>query len=388
MAWLVPENMLDDQQRQFVENVDIDRQNVWIKGFPGSGKSVLLAYTMKKIKRRDPNAKVAVVVFTHSLIAMFKAAFAEMGIAANIMTYYDFMRGGSSYDYVLSDEIQDMTGRVLASMNSRAKHVIVAGDENQSIFDSDPQFREPTVTPTQITALLNSRDFELGIIHRLSSSIIAAVEKFLPNMNIFTAKRDMNKRTTQIRLCTATSMSDEVKYVMREAKKAVDVGDTAAILIPSHGSIVGFVQTALSVLGKPRWNEQLNNYGKVNYNALNQYLASQNVKMQYVGNGYGSFTETGGKICLMTYHSSKGLDFDNVFMPGLNQSLYINSSEILSRTLFMVAMTRSRNNLYLSHSGTRSAYLSNFAGECSKINIHDALSGQSINTGTSNIFGI
>ena len=48
MPWLVPENMLDDQQRQFIENVDIDRQNVWIKGFPGSGKSVLLAYTMKK----------------------------------------------------------------------------------------------------------------------------------------------------------------------------------------------------------------------------------------------------------------------------------------------------------------------------------------------------
>jgi hypothetical protein len=298
------------------------------------------------------------------------------------------MRGGSSYDYVLSDEIQDMTGRVLASMNSRAKHVIVAGDENQSIYDSDPQFREPTVTPTQITALLNSRDFELGIIHRLSSSIIAAVQMFLPNMNIFTAKIDMNKRTTQIRLCTATSMSDEVKYVMREAQKAVGVGDTAAILIPSHGSIISFVQTALSVLGKPRWNAQLNNYGKVNYNALNQYLASQDVKMQYVGNGYGSFTETSGKICLMTYHSSKGLDFDNVFLPGLNQSLYINSSEILSRTLFMVAMTRSRKNLYLTHSGTRSAYLSNFAGECIKINIHDALNGQTINAGTNNIFGI
>ena len=124
MSWIIPENKLDEQQRDFVENVDINQRNVWIKGFPGSGKSVLLAYTMKKIKRRDPNAKVAVVVFTHSLIAMFKAAFAEMGIAANIMTYYDFMRGGSSYDYVLSDEVQDMTGRVLATMNSRAKHVM------------------------------------------------------------------------------------------------------------------------------------------------------------------------------------------------------------------------------------------------------------------------
>ena len=90
----------------------------------------------------------------------------------------------------------------------------------------------------------------------------------------------------------------------------------------------------------------------------------------------------------MTYHSSKGLDFDNVFMPGLNQSLYITPNELLNRVLFMVAMTRSRKNLYLTHSGTRSAYLSNFVGECSKINIHDALNGQTVNASGGNIFGI
>ena len=54
MAWLVPENMLDDQQRDFVENIDINQRNVWIKGFPGSGKSVLLAY-YKKSKNRCAN---------------------------------------------------------------------------------------------------------------------------------------------------------------------------------------------------------------------------------------------------------------------------------------------------------------------------------------------
>ena len=50
MSWIIPENKLDEQQRDFVENVDINQRNVWIKGFPGSGKSVLLAYTIKKIK--------------------------------------------------------------------------------------------------------------------------------------------------------------------------------------------------------------------------------------------------------------------------------------------------------------------------------------------------
>ena len=388
MAWLVPENMLDDQQRDFVENVDIDQRNVWIKGFPGSGKSVLLAYTMKKIKRKAPNAKVAVVVFTHSLIAMFKAAFSEMGVSANIMTYYAFMDESSDYDYVLSDEIQDMTGRVLSTMNSRAKHVIVAGDENQSIYDSDPKYREPTVTPSQISNLLNCRNFELGIIHRLSSSIITAVEKFMPNMNIFTARRDMTKRTTQIRLCTANSSAEEAKYIMKEAQRAVNIGDTAAILIPSQQKILDFFQMVLSALGKSQWSVQLNSWGKVDYNNLNSYLKSNGVKLQYVGNGYGTFIESDGRICVMTYHSSKGLDFDNVFLPGLSQSLYINSKEKLSRTLFMVAMTRSRNNLYLTHSGSKSAYLSNFAGDCSKINIHDVLNGQSSTSGRGNIFGI
>lgn len=318
---------------------------------------------------------------------MFKAAFSEMGIAANIMTYFEFMDKSSNYDYVLSDEVQDMTARVLATMNSRAKHVIVAGDENQSIFESDPKYREATVTPSQITSLLNCRDFELGIIHRLSSSIIAAVERFMPNLNIFTARRDMTKRNTQIRLCSANSPEQEVKYIIKEAQRAVNIGDTAAILIPTQQKILEFFQMTLTALGKSQWSVQLNRFGKIDYNKLNSYLRTNGIKLQYVGNGYGSFTEE-GKICIMTYHSSKGLDFDNVFLPGLNQSLYINSSERLSRTLFMVAMTRSRNNLYLTHSGSRSAYLSNFADDCSRINVGDVLSGQTTTSGGGNIFGI
>ena len=79
MSWIIPENKLDEQQRDFIENVDIKQKNVWIKGFPGSGKSVLLAHTIRKIKTSDESASILVVVFTHSLIKMFEAAFKEMG---------------------------------------------------------------------------------------------------------------------------------------------------------------------------------------------------------------------------------------------------------------------------------------------------------------------
>jgi len=376
MSWIIPENKLDAQQRDFIDNVDITRKNVWIKGFPGSGKSVLLAHTIRKIKTKDSRASVLVVVFTHSLIKMFEAAFAEMGYRVEVVTYFQFMRSSRTYDYILSDEVQDLTPSVLRTMNSRAKHVVVAGDSNQSIFDSDPKTGESTVSPSQINALLSSREFELGIIHRLSSSIINAVQKFLPRLNIFSAKRDLTKQTTQVRLCEAHSNEEEAKYIVREAKKAVNVGQTACVLIPTQSGILSFIQSVIRSEGKRPWDVQTNNWGKTDYSALNRYLSSNGIQLQYVGNGYGQFSENSNKVCVMTYHSSKGLDFDNVFMPYLNNSLFIVPDEILSKTLFMVAMTRSRNNLYLTYSGYKHAYLSNFAADCNKIDIHDALNVQ------------
>lgn len=386
MSWIIPENKLDDQQRDFVENVDIKKKNVWIKGFPGSGKSVLLAYTLKKIKRDNTNAKVAVVVFTHSLVKMFQAAFAEMGVSANVMTYYSFMDSTDHYDYVLSDEIQDTTPRVLSAMMSKADHVVVAGDENQSIYESDPKYRERTVYSSEIRDLLSASGFELGTIHRLSSSIISAVQKFLPSLNVFSAKRDLSKQSTQIRLCKASSQKEEVQYIYKEAKKAINVGQTAAILVPTHDCVLRIVQGILEEEGKGKWNVQVNSYGKTDYTAMNQYLSHIGTPMQYIGNGYGSFSEDSRKISIMTYHSSKGLDFDNVFLPELDSTLFISKNETLSKTLFMVAMTRSRNNLYLLYSGYNShAYVRNFSGDCSNISIHDYLSSQNLSGG--NVFG-
>ena len=50
-----------------------------------------------------------------------------------------------------------------------------------------------------------------------------------------------------------------------------------------------------------------NQYGKTDFGVMNAFLKANGIKMQYVGNGYGNFSENDRRIILMTYHSAKGL---------------------------------------------------------------------------------
>lgn len=389
-----PINRLDPQQQAFLDKISafVDQsstsfRNQWIQGFAGSGKSILLAYAAKTILTKKPNSKILVVVFTRSLVEMFNADFKELGISSKVTidTYYGFMNGGAHYDYILCDEVQDLIPRVVREMNARGTNIIVAGDSNQSIFESDPKWREATVTPSEIGRLINGDPYELGIIHRLSRSIIDAVQRFLPRMNIFSSKRDMTKEDTQIRLCEAISESKEVKYIMEQATKAVNVGYSTAILIPTAPKIIKFVNQALREEGKPEWTETTNSWGRVDYGSMNSHLRRHGIKMQYVGNGYGSFDENDHRIVIMTFHSAKGLDFENVFIPYANASMYISPNDSLAKTLFMVAMTRSRRNLYISYSGYPSDYLEAFKSNCSQIDISSTI--QSQQSGGNNTWG-
>ena len=65
-------------------------------------------------------------------------------------------------------------------------------------------------------------------------------------------------------------------------------------------------------------------------------------------------------VQLMTVHSSKGLEFDCVFITGLEDGIFPHENSLLEaggieeeRRLMYVAITRARKRLYLSHSQTR-----------------------------------
>lgn len=378
--WIIQEHQLDDQQREFRDNWNASSPNAWIKGFAGSGKSVLLAYVAKKITKDYPQARILMVVFTQSLIEMYKAAFREIGVDVKIDTFYGFMKSFQGYDYILCDEVQDLTPRVIREMSSRSKHVIVAGDANQSIYECDPKWHEDTVEPNAVGTLINGRSVELRIIHRLSKTILSAVRDLCPNLTLFDDKTDATKKDTQVRLYEASSKDEEMRYVFDNALKVVNFGGNAAVLFPMYSDIVPFVNGVLRYKGKPAWEEKLNRWGKLDYGSMNSHLRRNGINMQYVGNGYGNFAEGNNCINIMTYYSVKGLDFDNVFIPFASSSLYISPNEEIAKTLFMVAMTRSRNDLYISYTGSPCEYIYAFRSKCNKVNEQKA-------SNTNNPFG-
>ena len=373
MAWMIREDQLDPEQKDFVNNESKKSGNIWVKGFAGSGKSVLLVHSLKDILKKEPNAKAVVVLYTLSLIDMFKTGMKEIGLSETIpvMTYYEFVdKDTSSYDYVLCDEVQDLPAKVLYAMKNRAKKIIVAGDSNQSIFSTDPKWQEPTVNPAQIGDIINARAFSLNMIHRLTRSIISAVQKILPNMNIFGAARDTTKVDVNIRLCEANSEQEEIEYVFKESQKGTSVGESSVILLPTHKAIERFIELLYKVNNKNLVSIPKDRWNKPDYNSLNTQLTNSNIKAQFVGSGYGSLknAETNKHTIIMTYHSAKGLDFDNVFLPFLNNSLYITPNN--EETLFMVAITRSRKNLYLSYFGYTHNLVDKFKGGCTEISIN------------------
>lgn len=385
------EENLDNQQKDFLKNMKDNNfagRNIWIKGFPGSGKSVLLIYAIKYLlnNKVTQNAKIVLVVFTHSLIEHCKAELAELNISnVRIVTMYEFLKTKRKYDYILCDEVQDLTSRILTAMKERAgSMLIVAGDSNQSIYCRDPQYQEPVVTPEQISQIIDCENWGLLYVYRLTRSVIAAIQRMMPSMDIFSAKRYMAKIDTQIRLCKAELKEQEVEYIMREAYRFVNRNQSCVILLPTKDKVLEFCNIVLRLEHKPVWEKWLDQYYEPYFKRLNDHLKENQVPIECVVNSYGSLlaAENDKHIVIMTYHGVKGLDFDNVYIPFANAELYIPGDSEIAQKLFMVAMSRSKNNLYITYTGTPLSYVSLFSSDstiCANISIcnelHPHLSG-------------
>ena len=76
------------------------------------------------------------------------------------------------------------------------------------------------------------------------------------------------------------------------------------------------------------------------------------------------YDETADAVVMMTVHSAKGLEFPNVFLPGMEDGIFPGMQSVMSgdseieeeRRLAYVAITRAKKELYISYTGCRLLY--------------------------------
>ena len=393
MPWVPPYNLLDPDQKDFVDDSNINK-NVFIKGFAGTGKSVLLVLKLQKIYEENPNAICCVVSFAHSLLEAFRLGFNDTGLdekiadvigkntcmaqqgQIDIVTKYEFKNNQLSdhsinYGYIFFDEVQDVCVSDLQILKqSKAVFKCIAGDTNQSIYSHDPQkdtitnMYESTLKLDDITNIFAPDELLLTYGHRLTPSVLACVYNLIPDLKekLSNEFKVLHTRDVDVLLAQSGDEEDEVAFVYNQALNLAEDVELTAILLPMHSWICGFCRSLAQHLNVP-WDVEVGRwFGARNYSRINEYFKDNGIKMEYVGNEHGSFIHAreNNNIILMTYHSSKGMDFQNVFLPFLSASRYTDSLDNFIPTPLMVAMTRSNYNLAISYSGEPLNCISNF----------------------------
>lgn len=348
---MVPEHKLDSEQRAVLDALLKGKKSNWIKGFAGSGKSVILMHSLRETLIREPRARSCVVAFTHALKDMLATGLPTNARHLPVMTYHEFRseHRDEFFDYIFVDEVQDLEPDILVLLKSRCTRLIMAGDEQQSIY-------EGRVSPDEIQRQTSPTMHILTIVHRLSEKLRKIVENILPNARLHTARQGNTNADVKISLAKASRQQNEYRWVWKHARKFAQVGDPVCILLPKHRMVQDFIDFVCAEEKIPR-PEYKDEKGRRCYESCNGHLVENGLILRYLGNGHGTLDESDQEsiVYVMTYHSSKGLDFETVFLPSMDSGLSIfkKSNENLERTLFYVASTRSRRNLFISYSGDR-----------------------------------
>ncbi len=372
MGWFIPENMLNSSTRYVIEDFNISKGNVCISGYLNSGKTLSLMYISRKITRLTKGVSILILAFRNIDADKFRITSRELGLNLNILTYWQFHKNPTCYDYILCDDIQLISQTILLEIKKKANHVVVTINPNLRLFENDPLTNTPSLTIEVVRETLQPKEYELHDIHMsFGGSIIELARQLLNNNDLSTPYINMTSMRQNVRICEATCKEEELQYISKNTARCLNCGYSVAILLPTNRDILALIQALIKGDGKEPWIEVLNNWGKIDYNNLNRYLTSIGLNIQCLGSNYGQLSDINSKINIMTYHSSMGFEFDYVYLPYVNSDLFISSNSEIDKNVFILAMTRANQHLCISYSGTMHPYLERIKDRCLRIEINN-----------------
>jgi len=334
--WMISPSELEDIALTVMEET-IDKSIV-VTGCAGSGKSVLALQKAKLIQeqiKKESNRKIKdsdyeIIIFTKALCQYMETGREKLELNANTFFYHWQWKNSKncpSADYVIVDEIQDFNEQEINSfVHAARKHFFFFGDTAQSVYDETRYGGVKPLTVEQTKQHLKNtgkdhKPFELRYNYRLPITVGRLVQDVgidLPPFNPNVYKSKENEMPHVVKYATDYEQIKAIKRIIVNN----DMNDVA-ILLPTNA----LVQEVKVLLERLEMN--------VEYKAYSDFTLD--------------FSTENPKI--MTYHSSKGLQFETVFIPWFERYCDEDERGNKFRKALYVAMTRTYKNLYIMYSG-------------------------------------
>ena len=361
--WMVTTSELDDKQRE-IFNAVLDKSCV-VSGCAGSGKSVLALLKAQRIQQERGNDSCQVIVYTKALNDFMKKAKDDLKLSSRFLYYEEWLwkkemkRYGKmgllpvllkdensnkipnkpSSDYVIIDEIQDFTSSEIQDfLTATNKYFFFFGDTAQSIYDGykvGGTMRVNSIVPTFFPNG-NVKEFTLFYNHRLPIPVAKLAQYIGVNLPTFDEGIYKSQESVLPKMICYKSKKDQLDAINRIISD--NDMDDVAILLPKSQEVKNVYEN-LKIMQK---KEHPINY-EVKY-SVEDTGDDGVVHKEFKDNL--NFDSTNPKI--MTYHSAKGLQFETVFIPYIED--YYHDGADGSKALY-VAMTRTYRNLYIMYTG-------------------------------------
>jgi len=350
VGWLIPFSSLTPEQ-QGAAMMPTDRHRV-ITGGPGSGKTLVLLHRFGYLFQRGGGRPDSgrLLVFTTTLKDFVRAALPDTGVPEEMVTTFDkwcadayrahvgtrlpyqqvgkrsqpdfaairravheavVKRGAlrGTYDFVVVDEGQDLTLEAIEILAAVSKHVTVAMDGKQQLYD------EGAAEVGLLKALgLTRQNVSLIAGFRCNPMVTSLAAHFLPNsrqrdefkLQARNARGDRQKPL----LIVAPDWQAERNRLAELMRLRFSQGESVGVLLPQRrlvfGYAKGFQELGIDVLTDSREGIQ--------------------------------FGDPRPKV--LTYHEAKGLTFDSIFMPRLDTGAF--TEHLLRRQLPLMFVGVSR----------------------------------------------
>lgn len=348
VSWYVPYHKLDSEQSKMINDMVNDLGHIhWVKGFAGTGKSTVLLNFAQQLQGMNNNKSFCFITYTHALVELLKVAVnAHQLKNMAVMTHTQFLNQPYRYHFVFLDEVQDISEADLLQIRQRADYLFLAGDCEQNIY-------EQSTREDQIRTIFGPKEHELTFMHRLTANIQKIASKILINSGLIYGKEKNTNADTTAKLIKFDAVQDEYEWLEKEAMQRSKPFKPYAILFSFHEDIENFYKFL-----SHKYNIKLNYLGKrLDYAYLNKELIEKGLNFCYLGNGFGSLEISDSKpiVYIMTIHSSKGLDFQGVFIPHLNANRRFHWQDVegLEQRMLFVATTRTRQDLFLTYTSDK-----------------------------------